>query len=166
MYIIKRFNWFFSPPHSEGGVFKAHLTFPKDYPQKPPKMKFITDIWHPNGGYTFCVLSVTSLVSHSVEVLSNGLLQQQICNHGCMWLKETAQKSHVARDIYIQACKFSICGLIYWSLFLEQQRQLHKYKFHIFAWLVHLASSWCIVILHCMCLDCFSTVAHVLRSDF
>lgn len=38
-------------PHSEGGVFKAHLTFPKDYPLRPPKMKFITDIWHPNGRY-------------------------------------------------------------------------------------------------------------------
>ncbi|TWW74135.1 Ubiquitin-conjugating enzyme E2 G1 [Takifugu flavidus] len=34
--------------HHEGGVFKAHLTFPKDYPLRPPKMKFITDIWHPN----------------------------------------------------------------------------------------------------------------------
>lgn len=33
---------------SEGGVFKAHLTFPKDYPLRPPKMKFITEIWHPN----------------------------------------------------------------------------------------------------------------------
>uniref|UniRef100_A0A8C4WVV0 Ubiquitin-conjugating enzyme E2G 1a (UBC7 homolog, yeast) n=1 Tax=Eptatretus burgeri TaxID=7764 RepID=A0A8C4WVV0_EPTBU len=33
----------------EGGVFKAHLTFPKDYPLRPPKMRFITDIWHPNG---------------------------------------------------------------------------------------------------------------------
>ncbi|XP_059573301.1 ubiquitin-conjugating enzyme E2 G1 isoform X2 [Alligator mississippiensis] len=31
-----------------GGVFKAHLTFPKDYPLRPPKMKFITEIWHPN----------------------------------------------------------------------------------------------------------------------
>ncbi|XP_032127585.1 ubiquitin-conjugating enzyme E2 G1 [Sapajus apella] len=30
------------------GVFKAHLTFPKDYPLRPPKMKFITEIWHPN----------------------------------------------------------------------------------------------------------------------
>lgn len=40
--------------YSEGGVFKAHLTFPKDYPLRPPKMKFITEIWHPNGkGYTF-----------------------------------------------------------------------------------------------------------------
>ncbi|XP_044079829.1 ubiquitin-conjugating enzyme E2 G1a isoform X2 [Siniperca chuatsi] len=38
------------PPDTlyEGGVFKAHLTFPKDYPLRPPKMKFITDIWHPN----------------------------------------------------------------------------------------------------------------------
>lgn len=33
---------------SEGGFFKAHLTFPKDYPLKPPSLKFISDIWHPN----------------------------------------------------------------------------------------------------------------------
>ena len=33
---------------SEGGFFKCHLNFPKDYPQKPPKMKFLTEIWHPN----------------------------------------------------------------------------------------------------------------------
>ncbi|XP_073430734.1 ubiquitin-conjugating enzyme E2 G1 isoform X1 [Dendrobates tinctorius] len=38
------------PPDTlyEGGVFKAHLTFPRDYPLRPPKMKFITEIWHPN----------------------------------------------------------------------------------------------------------------------
>ncbi|KAK2174568.1 hypothetical protein NP493_794g01024 [Ridgeia piscesae] len=38
------------PPDTyyEGGFFKAHLTFPQDYPQKPPKMKFMTEIWHPN----------------------------------------------------------------------------------------------------------------------
>lgn len=34
---------------SEGGFFKAILTFPRDYPLKPPKMKFATEIWHPNG---------------------------------------------------------------------------------------------------------------------
>lgn len=32
----------------EGGFFKVHLTFPSDYPLRPPKMKFITEIWHPN----------------------------------------------------------------------------------------------------------------------
>lgn len=32
----------------EGGFFKAHLSFPKEYPHRPPKMKFITEIWHPN----------------------------------------------------------------------------------------------------------------------
>eukprot|EP01090_Pellita_catalonica_P016726 TRINITY_DN4873_c0_g1_i5.p1 TRINITY_DN4873_c0_g1~~TRINITY_DN4873_c0_g1_i5.p1 ORF type:complete len:166 (-),score=25.73 TRINITY_DN4873_c0_g1_i5:158-655(-) len=32
----------------EGGAFKAILTFPKDYPLNPPKMKFTSKMWHPN----------------------------------------------------------------------------------------------------------------------
>ncbi|EDS38816.1 ubiquitin-conjugating enzyme E2 g [Culex quinquefasciatus] len=32
----------------EGGFFKAHLHFPKEYPLRPPRMKFVTEIWHPN----------------------------------------------------------------------------------------------------------------------
>ncbi|KAF3927910.1 hypothetical protein ABW20_dc0106784 [Dactylellina cionopaga] len=31
-----------------GGFFKARLSFPKEYPLMPPKMKFETPIWHPN----------------------------------------------------------------------------------------------------------------------
>lgn len=36
----------------EGGVFPAELRFPKDYPLAPPTMKFLCDMWHPNGSYT------------------------------------------------------------------------------------------------------------------
>ena len=32
----------------EGGFFKAKLTFPQDYPNNPPEMKFLTKMWHPN----------------------------------------------------------------------------------------------------------------------
>ncbi|KAH6911980.1 ubiquitin-conjugating enzyme [Coprinopsis sp. MPI-PUGE-AT-0042] len=32
----------------EGGFFKARLTFPPEYPLLPPKMRFLTDMWHPN----------------------------------------------------------------------------------------------------------------------
>ncbi|KAM7534620.1 hypothetical protein Aperf_G00000105479 [Anoplocephala perfoliata] len=32
----------------EGGVFIARLTFPSDYPLSPPKMRFISKIFHPN----------------------------------------------------------------------------------------------------------------------
>lgn len=32
----------------EGGFFKAHLTFPKEYPLRPPKLKFLSEMWHPN----------------------------------------------------------------------------------------------------------------------
>jgi len=38
------------PPDTlfEGGFFKAILKFPFEYPNLPPKMKFVSDIWHPN----------------------------------------------------------------------------------------------------------------------
>ncbi|VDP17204.1 unnamed protein product [Onchocerca flexuosa] len=41
------------PPDTlyEGGFFKALLEFPKEYPLLPPKMKFISEIWHPNSTY-------------------------------------------------------------------------------------------------------------------
>ncbi|CAK8673918.1 ubiquitin-conjugating enzyme E2 G2-like [Clavelina lepadiformis] len=32
----------------ESGVFRTSLHFPTDYPMSPPKMKFISDIFHPN----------------------------------------------------------------------------------------------------------------------
>jgi ubiquitin-conjugating enzyme E2 G1 len=39
------------PPETlyEGGFYQATLTFPDDYPNKPPEMKFTTPgFWHPN----------------------------------------------------------------------------------------------------------------------
>lgn len=33
----------------EGGVFPAELRFPRDYPLAPPVMKFLGEVWHPNG---------------------------------------------------------------------------------------------------------------------
>ena len=32
----------------EGGIFKCKITFSKDYPNKPPEFKFITEFPHPN----------------------------------------------------------------------------------------------------------------------
>ncbi|XP_078486820.1 putative ubiquitin-conjugating enzyme E2 7 [Ciona intestinalis] len=34
----------------DGGFFKAHLSFPQEYPQQPPKLKFVSEMWHPNVG--------------------------------------------------------------------------------------------------------------------
>jgi ubiquitin-protein ligase len=32
----------------EGGLFEIDITIPANYPFEPPKMKYITKIWHPN----------------------------------------------------------------------------------------------------------------------
>uniref|UniRef100_A0A6B2LGE5 UBC core domain-containing protein n=1 Tax=Arcella intermedia TaxID=1963864 RepID=A0A6B2LGE5_9EUKA len=32
----------------QGGIFEARMEFPKDYPMAPPKLRFISDFWHPN----------------------------------------------------------------------------------------------------------------------
>ena len=47
------FQWeaiIFGPDETiwEGGIFQLSLTFPEDYPNKPPKVKFLTQMFHPN----------------------------------------------------------------------------------------------------------------------
>lgn len=32
----------------EGGLFKLEMTFPQEYPTKPPKCKFVPPLFHPN----------------------------------------------------------------------------------------------------------------------
>jgi ubiquitin-conjugating enzyme E2 R len=40
----------FGPPDTlfAGGYYKAILKFPFDYPYRPPTLKFLSDMWHPN----------------------------------------------------------------------------------------------------------------------
>jgi ubiquitin-conjugating enzyme E2 G2 len=39
----------------EFGVFATRLHFPSDYPLSPPKMKFVSEIFHPNGKQTILI---------------------------------------------------------------------------------------------------------------
>ena len=42
--------WFIGPPGTlyENGSFHAILTFPETFPNNPPHMRFLEDMWHPN----------------------------------------------------------------------------------------------------------------------
>ena len=38
------------PPDTiyEGGMFNGNITFPKNYPERPPQVKFTSELFHPN----------------------------------------------------------------------------------------------------------------------
>lgn len=40
--------------HVIGGVFKLELFLPEEYPMNPPKVRFLTKIYHPNIGRWLC----------------------------------------------------------------------------------------------------------------
>jgi len=42
--------WIKGPPDTpyDGGIFKLEVNFPKDYPNTPPGVKFLSEMWHPN----------------------------------------------------------------------------------------------------------------------
>mmetsp|Transcript_477 Transcript_477/g.1940 ORF Transcript_477/g.1940 Transcript_477/m.1940 type:complete len:166 (+) Transcript_477:171-668(+) len=47
------FEWeimIMGPPDTmyEGGFFRAKMVFPKDYPNNPPSVQFVSEMWHPN----------------------------------------------------------------------------------------------------------------------
>ncbi|ACO66405.1 predicted protein [Micromonas commoda] len=47
------FEWeimIMGPPDTmyEGGFFRANMVFPKDYPNNPPSVRFVSEMWHPN----------------------------------------------------------------------------------------------------------------------
>lgn len=58
--------------HSEGGFFKARLSFPEDFPLNPPKMRFITPMWHPNSCVSLVVDCMPWLTHRSLTVYADG----------------------------------------------------------------------------------------------
>jgi ubiquitin-protein ligase len=61
-----------------GGIFTLRLQFPDQYPDKPPRVRFTCDMFHPNGGSFFIRLCVcdarASCLARSLAVFSDGSL--------------------------------------------------------------------------------------------
>lgn len=55
----------------EGGTYEVDIKIPNDYPFRPPVMKFVTKVWHPNiSSQTVSIVSVSSPLS-GPETISN-----------------------------------------------------------------------------------------------
>lgn len=58
-----------------GGIFKLELFLPDDYPMAPPKIRFLTKIFHPN---------VDKLGRICLDVLKSGLYNKLECAGMCL----------------------------------------------------------------------------------
>ncbi|KAF2273858.1 uncharacterized protein EI97DRAFT_435774 [Westerdykella ornata] len=105
---------FKGPPDTpyEGGTYKVDIMIPPDYPFRPPVMKFLTKIWHPNvSSQTGAIcLDTLSTMWSPVFTLKNALISLQSllstpepkdpqdAEVAGMLLKNPREFEHVAHD--------------------------------------------------------------------
>ena len=59
----------------DGGIFEVDIVIPKNYPFEPPKMKFLTKIWHPNvSSQTGAICLVSTREVSNEKIRSSGRL--------------------------------------------------------------------------------------------
>ena len=46
-------------PHLAGGIYQIRIQFPDQYPEKPPRVRFITEMFHPNSESSCAVTAGT-----------------------------------------------------------------------------------------------------------
>lgn len=78
------YNWeanIIGPSNSvyQGAIFKLKIKIPENYPFKPPKIKFITPIYHPNIN-KFGDICLDTITTNWAPIMSIGKVLLSICS--------------------------------------------------------------------------------------
>ncbi|XP_038907075.1 ubiquitin-conjugating enzyme E2 D1-like [Benincasa hispida] len=94
----------------EGGIFQLSIQFPSNYPLRPPYIKFLTKIFHPNVGSDGTIfmdilnenwssaLTIEKLLLSICSILSNPIPQGSINEASTMYLDNWLNYSKIARE--------------------------------------------------------------------
>jgi ubiquitin-protein ligase len=96
---------------SEGGYFNAIMSFPPNYPNSPPSVRFTSDMWHPNvypdGRVCISILHAPGDDPNGYELASERWSPVHTVNFSCELLtlaSENGENTH-----HIQPCSFGYC---------------------------------------------------------
>lgn len=79
--------------HGTGGYFIATMDFPQDYPHRPPEMRFISEMWHPNGMYMSftvhqqCIPMVLSVYLYYIHLVMMCMGTRVVRRGGALWTR-------------------------------------------------------------------------------
>lgn len=79
----------------EGGIFPAELKFPKDYPLAPPSMRFLGEVWHPNGSSLFLP---SSCFLNTLETGRREEVYEANCNQQSTPAASSASASYIHQE--------------------------------------------------------------------
>lgn len=93
----------------EGGVFRARLSFPKDYPLNPPKMRFDPPLLHPNiyadGNVCISILHSPGDDPNHYELASERWSPVQNVNSILLSVLSMLSEPNIESGANIDACK-------------------------------------------------------------
>lgn len=125
----------------EGGLYRLELFLPEQYPMEPPKVRFLTKIFHPNIVRSASLKSEKSISLHQFDLYTSSysILQPLIFRtswDGYAWIYSRrigvllckSEQYYFQFKLFLQPLSLTILWMLRWPIFLRRTEPHLKRK--------------------------------------
>lgn len=92
-----------------GGCFIATMDFPPDYPINPPKMRFVSEMWHPNSTYNLAIIvtmqytrTAMSVYQYYTLLVMMNTVMRAAPRDGDLWIPYVMMVMVMSRHVHVR----------------------------------------------------------------